>query len=75
MSDRHKYSGFQEVIEAVETFSLEERGILLDILKKRLSEERRKQLGQEIAEVRQDYQEGKVQFGTVDDFLAALDKD
>ncbi|MBC6474813.1 MAG: hypothetical protein GDA48_20060 [Hormoscilla sp. GM102CHS1] len=75
MSDRHKYSGFQEVIEAVETFSLEERVILLDILKKRLSEKRRKQLGQEIAEVRQDYQEGKVQFGTVDDFLAALDKD
>ena len=75
MSHSHKYSGFQEVIEVVETFSLEDREILLDILKKRFSEERRKQLGQEIAEVRQDYQEGKVQFGTVDDFLAALDED
>ncbi|MBO1352191.1 MAG: hypothetical protein EBE86_034715 [Hormoscilla sp. GUM202] len=75
MSTDHKSSGFQEVIEAVETFSLEDREILLDILKKRLSEERRKQLGQEIAEVRQDYREGKVQFGTVDDFLAALDED
>ncbi len=75
MSDRHKTSVFQDVIETVERFSLEDREILLDILKKRLVEQRRLQLVREIAEVRQDYKEGKIQFGTVDDFLAALDEE
>ncbi|MDJ0554801.1 MAG: hypothetical protein QNJ68_10230 [Microcoleaceae cyanobacterium MO_207.B10] len=73
MNEYHQTSDFQEVIEKVEKFSLEDREILLDILKKRLSQERRRQLGEEIAEVRQDYQKGKVQFGSVDDFLADLD--
>ncbi|NEQ40661.1 MAG: hypothetical protein F6K40_32330 [Okeania sp. SIO3I5] len=75
MSENYSTSDFQEVIEIVEKFSLEDREILLDILKKRLSQERRRQLEKEIAEVRQDYQKGKVMFGTVDGFLAALDKD
>ena len=63
MNEYHQTSDFQEVIEKVEKFSLEDREILLDILKKRLSQERRKQLGKEIAEVRQDYQKGQIQFG------------
>ncbi|MGD1698911.1 hypothetical protein [Dapis sp. BLCC M229] len=75
MSEHYQTSNFQEVIEIVEKLSLDDREILLDILKKRLYQERRRQLGEEIAEVRQDYQKGKVQFGTVDDFLAALDED
>jgi glycerol kinase len=66
-------SSFQQVIEAVESMPLEEREILLDILQKRLSASRRSQLVQEVAEVRRDYAEGKVKFGSVDDFLAALD--
>lgn len=74
MSDRHKTSAFQEAIETVEQFSLEDREILLDLLKKRLVEQRRQQLVQEISEVRQDYQDGKIQFGTIDNFLAALDE-
>ncbi len=75
MSENYQTSDFQEVIEIVEKLSLDDREILLDILKKRFSQERRRQLEEEIAEVRQDYQKGKVQFGTVDDFLAALDED
>ncbi|MEM1169612.1 MAG: hypothetical protein AAGJ08_11175 [Cyanobacteria bacterium P01_H01_bin.35] len=75
MNEYHQTSDFQEVIEKVEKFSLEDREILLDILKKRLSQERRRQLGEEISEVRQDYKKGKVQFGTVDNFLADLDED
>lgn len=75
MSARHKTSAFQEIIEAVEMFPLDDREILLDILKNRLREQRRLQLLQEVAEAKQDYAEGKVKFGTVDDFLAALDED
>ncbi len=39
----------------------------------RLSASRRSQLVQEVAELRQEYAEGKVKFGSVEDFLAALD--
>ena len=73
MSKVSQTSSFQKVIEAVEAMPLEDREILLDILQKRLYNSRRCQLVQEIAEVRQDYAEGKVNFGSVDDFLAALD--
>lgn len=75
MSNHPKTSTFQDVIETVEHFSLEDQEALLDILRKRLIEQRRLQLAQEAAEVRQDYQDGRVQFGTVDDFLAALDEE
>ena len=73
MSKVSQTSSFQKVIEAVEAMPLEDREILLDILQKRLCDSRRSQLVQEIAEVRRDYTEGKVTFGSVDDFLAALD--
>ncbi|MDJ1184717.1 hypothetical protein [Roseofilum casamattae] len=72
-SDRH--SGFQDLIEKVETFSLEDREILIDILQKRISEQKRLQLAREVAEVREDYRNGKVFFGTVDDFLEQLDNE
>ncbi|AFZ27602.1 hypothetical protein Cylst_5601 [Cylindrospermum stagnale PCC 7417] len=73
MSNSSQTSSFQQVIEAVEAMALEDREILLDILQKRLYASRRSQLAGEVAEVRQDYAEGKVKFGSVDDFLAALD--
>jgi hypothetical protein len=74
MSNVSQTSSFQQAIEAVEAMPLEDREILLDILKKRLYASRRSQLVTEFAEVRRDYAEGKVQFGSVDDFLAALDR-
>lgn len=61
------------MIEAVEAMPLDEQEILLDIQQMRLSASRRSQLVQEVAEVRQEYAEGKVKFGSVDDFLADLD--
>jgi len=66
-------SSFQQMIEAVEAMPLDEQEILLDIQQMRLSASRRSQLVQEVAEVRQEYAEGKVKFGSVDDFLADLD--
>jgi len=66
-------SSFQQMVEAVEAMPLDEQEILLDIQQMRLSASRRSQLVQEVAEVRQEYAEGKVKFGSVDDFLADLD--
>jgi hypothetical protein len=65
---------FQKVIEEIETFSLEDQEILLDILNKRLAEQKRSQLLKDVAEARLEYRTGNFQLGTVDEFLAALDE-
>jgi glycerol kinase len=69
-----KTSIFQQAIDVIEALSLEDQEILIDIIQKRIKEQKRKQLLQDIAEVETEYAEGKVKFGTVDDFLAELDK-
>ncbi|MBD2056982.1 hypothetical protein H6F88_13320 [Oculatella sp. FACHB-28] len=68
----HKTS-FQQAIDAVEALSIEDQEMLLDVLHKRLASHRQKVLVQEVSEVRQEYAQGNVQFGTVTDFLAELD--
>ncbi len=67
-------STFQKAIETIETLSLNDQEALLELLQKRLIEQRRKILMGEIAEVRQEYSQGQVQFGSVADFMAELDE-
>ena len=69
-----KTSAFQQAIETVEKLSLEEQEILLDTLQKRLHQQRRAILSQEITDIRQELAEGKVKFGSVDQFLEELDQ-
>ncbi len=66
-------STFQRAIETIETLSLSDQEALLELLQKRLIERRRKILMREIAEVRQEYAQGQVQFGSVADFMTELD--
>jgi len=73
MTEVTKTSAFQQAIEAVESLSLEDRAILLDILRQRLRQQRRDRLLQEIAEARAEYDRGQVQYGSVSEFLAELD--
>jgi ABC-type Fe3+/spermidine/putrescine transport system ATPase subunit len=61
-----KSSAFQQAIESVESLSLEEQKILLDILQKRLHQQRRSNLTQEIREIRQEFTQGQVKFGSID---------
>lgn len=68
-----KTSKFQQVIEAVEALSIEEQTMLLEIVQKRLVQQRRQQLLQEVKEAEQDYAQGNVKRGSVGDFLAELD--
>ncbi|MBD2311210.1 hypothetical protein H6G20_06005 [Desertifilum sp. FACHB-1129] len=67
-------STFQRAIETIETLSLNDQEALLELLQKRLIEQRRKILMGEIAEVRQEYAQGQVRFGSVADFMAELDE-
>jgi ribosomal protein L18E len=71
---KHK-SIFQSAISAVEALSTEEQAMLIEIIQKRLQQQKRDQLKQEIEQVRQEYKEGKVKFGSVEDFLAELDEE
>lgn len=73
MTETAKISAFQQAIEAVEALSLEDQAMLLEILQNRQREQRRNELLQEVAEVRQEYAKGNVQYGTVAEFLVELD--
>lgn len=72
MSKMTQTSQFQQALEAVEVLSLEDQAMLLDILQNRLRQQRRNELLKEVAEVRQEYAEGNVKFGSVADFMAEL---
>jgi hypothetical protein len=67
-------STFQRAIETIETLSLNDQEALLELLQKRLIEQRRKILMREITEVHQEYAQGQVQFGSVADFMTELDQ-
>ncbi|NET00818.1 MAG: hypothetical protein F6K62_02105 [Sphaerospermopsis sp. SIO1G2] len=69
-----KTSAFQQAIESVESLSLEDQEILLDLLQKRLHQAKRSKLSQEITGVRQEFADGNFQFGSVNQFLAEVDE-
>lgn len=70
-----KNSSFQNAIAVVEALSTEDQTLLIEIIQKRLQQQKRNRLKQEIEEVRQEYREGKVTFGSVDDFINELEKE
>ncbi|MDJ0534439.1 MAG: hypothetical protein QNJ70_18500 [Xenococcaceae cyanobacterium MO_207.B15] len=74
-SQIQQISSFQNAIVTVEALSLEEQSLLIDIIQKRLQQQKRRQLQQEIELVRQEYAEGKVTFGSVDDFMSQLEEE
>jgi predicted GIY-YIG superfamily endonuclease len=74
MSESVKTSRLQEAINTVESLSIEEQNLIVEILLKRLQRKRRENLLQEIEEMRQEASEGKIQFGSVEDFLKELDE-
>jgi hypothetical protein len=67
-----KTSEFQKAIESVENLPLDDQEILLDIIQKRLQQKKREKLTQDIKEIRQEFTNGDVQFGSVTQFLAAI---
>jgi hypothetical protein len=64
---------FQSAIEVVEALSFEEQELLIDIIDKRLKQQRRSELLQEVSEAEQDYVQGNVRRGSVADLIAELD--
>jgi len=73
MPETLQTSRLQQAIDTVESLSIEEQNFIVDIFLKRLQRKRREQLLQEISEVQQEVSEGKIKYGSVDDFLKELD--
>lgn len=74
MTDISQTSRLQQAIDVAEALSLEEQQLLLEILAKRLHQKQRQQLLEEVQEIRQEVAEGGIRYGSVQDFLAKLDK-
>jgi hypothetical protein len=64
---------FQSAIEVVEALSFDEQAILIDIIDKRLKQQRRSELLQEVSEAEENYAQGNVRRGSVADLIAELD--
>ncbi len=60
---------FQRALEIIESLPEDQRESLIEIVKHRLIEERRDRLSRSIKEAREDYRQGKVKRGSVDDFV------
>jgi ribosome recycling factor len=67
-------STFQRVLEIIEALTEEERESLIQIVNKRLIEERRDRLAQSIKEAREEFSRGEFAKGTVDDLMGELSK-
>jgi len=67
-------SGFQDALNAIESLSIDDQLALLDVLHNRLKLRQRQQIVQEVQEVRQEFMKGKFKSGSVDHFLAELDR-
>ena len=68
MDQKHGVT-FQEAIEIVESLPQYQREDLIDILQRRMIEQKRKTLAANIREARAEYQKGKVKSGSVEDLL------
>lgn len=73
MNMAEKTSTLQKAIEVVEALSPDEQAILINIIDKRLKQQLREQLLQEVVESERDYALGNVRRGSVSDLLVQLD--
>jgi len=65
-------STFQEAIEVVEALPPDDQALLVEIIRQRLIQHRRRELAAEIAEAREVYRRGEVHRGTVADLMEEL---
>ena len=63
---------FQEVLDIVESLPEYQQEDLIDIIRRRLIEQRRDKLAESIREAKEEYARGAVKKGTVDDLMKEL---
>lgn len=63
---------FKEVLDIVESLPEYQQEDLVDIIRRRLMEQRRDRLADNVREAREEYARGEVKRGTVDDLMKEL---
>ncbi|BAQ66611.1 hypothetical protein [Geminocystis sp. NIES-3709] len=66
---------FGQILEMIDYLSLDEQDDLINIIRHRQIEKRREEIARNITQARQDYQQGDVFRGDVDDIIAELNND
>ena len=67
-----KTATFDEALDIIESFPEDQRKSIVEIVRRRLTEERREQLAQTIKEAREEYARGEVRRGSVDDLIQEI---
>jgi hypothetical protein len=67
-----KITTFQEVLDAADKLSMEEQGTIIDILHRRMVDQRRKELTKEVLEARKEYQEGRCHQATSEEIIREI---
>jgi hypothetical protein len=63
-----------KALEMIESLPEEQRESLIDIVRRRLIEERRDRLAQSIKEAKEEYKRGEIKSGSVNDLMDELSK-
>ncbi|MDJ0658039.1 MAG: hypothetical protein QNJ42_00955 [Crocosphaera sp.] len=66
---------FHQILEMIDRLSTDEQDDLINIIRHRQIEKRREEMANNIHQARQDYQQGKVFRGNVDDIITELNND
>ena len=64
---------FEEVLEDIETLSLEDQEILIEILHRRIVERRREELARDVQQARQEFQAGQCRPVTPEELLNEIE--
>jgi hypothetical protein len=67
-------STFNNALETIEAFPVEDQQALIDLLQKRLVENRRAEIAANIAQAQAEYEAGQVVRGSIDDIMNELNR-
>jgi DNA-binding NtrC family response regulator len=68
-------SHLDQILDEIASLSLDEQEMLLDILKKRYIEQRRRRIAREVREAQREHKKGLTKRGTVEDLMKDLESD
>jgi hypothetical protein len=66
---------FHQILKMINDLSLDEQDDLINIIQHRQIKKRREEIAQNIHQAHQEYQQGKVFRGNIDDIIAELNND
>ena len=67
------YPTFQEALDTVESLTIDEQTMLIEIIQNRLREQQRQELLKNVAQSEKEYTQGNFRRGAVDDLMTELE--